>query len=197
VNNEGRQEAFLVSEKMKGLIKHLGMTIGKYAGLEIQNEVMKGEENEDLEWFICSMEKLDQLVDKKRRIDIMHDCGHNCAEVNKIQLQKLVGKRNKYDSLDNFLKAQMDKPSNIMRIEQEGERIFQYYSPRKYRSGVRCFCAPWRNLPDGKTISDTWCYCSEGFVERLWEGYVGKPVKVELLESTLKGAKECKFEIRF
>jgi len=46
-----------------------------------------------------------------------------------------------------------------------------------------------------QTISSTYCLCSRGFVQKYWEGIVGKPLTVELLESCLCGARECKFAI--
>jgi predicted hydrocarbon binding protein len=44
-------------------------------------------------------------------------------------------------------------------------------------------------------MSPTYCLCSRGFVQKYWEGIVGKPLTVELLESCLTGARECKFAI--
>jgi hypothetical protein len=191
-----------MSKRIKGLADNFGETIGAHAGVEAQEQVMErssvlknGLDEEVLNWFIGAVEKLDDLVDRTTCVQIMRECGHNCAEVNKKSLQRLIAKREKYDSLNDFLDAEIGKPSRIMRIERQGSKIIQVYSPRSQGAGLRCFCGPWRNLPDEKKVSETWCQCSAGFVEKLWEGYAAKPVRVKLLESALQGHAECKFEI--
>jgi predicted hydrocarbon binding protein len=45
-------------------------------------------------------------------------------------------------------------------------------------------------------MSKTYCHCAEGFVKKYWETVVGKPVGVQLVESAVSGASECKFAIR-
>jgi predicted hydrocarbon binding protein len=44
-------------------------------------------------------------------------------------------------------------------------------------------------------MSPTYCLCSRGFVQKYWEGIVGRSLKVDLLGSCLSGAQECKFAI--
>jgi len=55
---------------------------------------------------------------------------------------------------------------------------------------MRCYCGLFRELPTEET-----CNCSKGFVEKYWEAVLQKPVKVDLLQSAISGAKECKFAI--
>jgi predicted hydrocarbon binding protein len=52
-----------------------------------------------------------------------------------------------------------------------------------------------RDLPNEETVSKTYCNCARGFVEKFWENVLGKPVKVDLLQSVVSGDKECKFAI--
>ena len=52
-----------------------------------------------------------------------------------------------------------------------------------------------RGLPEDKTVSLTYCQCSRGLVEKTWELILGRPVQVEILESAISGATECKFVI--
>ncbi len=44
-------------------------------------------------------------------------------------------------------------------------------------------------------ISPTLCYCSTGWYRRLWEGVLGKPVRVKLLRCMTRGADSCQFAI--
>jgi predicted hydrocarbon binding protein len=48
--------------------------------------------------------------------------------------------------------------------------------------------------PEGE-ISPTYCHCSKGFVKKLWKTVLEKPVEVELIQSAIPGANECKFVI--
>jgi predicted hydrocarbon binding protein len=60
---------------------------------------------------------------------------------------------------------------------------------------MRCYCGLLRALPEGETVSKTYCNCSKGFVEKYWEAVLQKPVKVDVLQSAVSGASECKFAI--
>jgi hypothetical protein len=44
-------------------------------------------------------------------------------------------------------------------------------------------------------ISPTFCYCSAGFKKQFWDAALGQPVKVEVVESILKGDSVCTFII--
>jgi predicted hydrocarbon binding protein len=39
------------------------------------------------------------------------------------------------------------------------------------------------------------CYCSEGFAEKMFSAVAGFPVRAEVTESILRGAKSCKYRI--
>ena len=60
---------------------------------------------------------------------------------------------------------------------------------------MRCYCALVKDLPAGEAISQTYCHCSKAFVKTLWEAVLGKPVSVDLLESAVSGASDCRFRI--
>jgi hypothetical protein len=185
-----------------GQIRHFRGTIEEYAGKEITYKVLEGSDGisraskgEVYEWVLRALERFDKLVDEKTRIKIMEECGYNCVKINQSHIDQMKKKRDKFDTLEDFIEAEIMNPSKIQRIEREGDRIFQIYSPKNYGKGWRCFCGLWRNLPDDKKTSSTWCHCSKAFVEKTWEMYAGKPVRVELVESSISGGKECKFEI--
>jgi len=60
---------------------------------------------------------------------------------------------------------------------------------------LRCYCALIKDLPEGETISQTYCLCSKAFVQTLRETAIDRPVTVEILESAVSGASECRFRI--
>jgi len=74
-------------------------------------------------------------------------------------------------------------------LNDEDERMKRYYS---------CYCAWVRGaIKNGteKEISPNFCYCSTGFTKKYWDIIFDQPIKIELIESPLSGALECKFAI--
>ena len=67
----------------------------------------------------------------------------------------------------------------------------------RYRRYYACHCPFVREaILRGETdISANWCYCSGGFVKYPYEVILGKELKVDLLQSVLKGDSVCRFAI--
>jgi hypothetical protein len=64
------------------------------------------------------------------------------------------------------------------------------------RREMYCHCNRIRDaVTKGIDISETYCYCGAGFYQNIWETILEKPVKIELLESILKGDDFCKYRI--
>ena len=91
--------------------------------------------------------------------------------------------------------AEIQKPPKGMRFEREGNVLIQYYTPRTFGGGMRCYCSLIRGLPENETAPITYCQCSRGFVQKYWEGILGRPVQVELGDTAISGANECRFTI--
>ena len=73
---------------------------------------------------------------------------------------------------------------------------FNLLTIQAVHSGVaitRCGCPIAEKSPEG--LSGTFCQCSVGFVRAMFSGYLGKPVRVELLEALKHGGKTCRFKI--
>lgn len=190
-----------MAEDDVGIITEIGRIVGQAAGEEVKKKIMEGSEGtadaspeEVAQWLKNAIEKLDTLVDEKTRTKIMETCGFNCAEMNKSHIERAQAKREKFKTLEEFFEAEEKNPSQGTRLVREGDVVYQYYDPRS-SFNVRCFCSIWRGLPDDENVSLTWCHCSKGFVMKLWEAYLGNPARVEVLESSVSGAKECKFAI--
>lgn len=68
--------------------------------------------------------------------------------------------------------------------------------PEKKRA-LYCHCPIIGEAIGTKTkISPTYCYCGAGFYKGIWEYILQQPVKVEVLESVLKGDDVCRIAIR-
>ena len=178
--------------------------IEKYAGEKISKKVMEGSEDitektgkkEAALWTKTAIDRLDASVDENTRIQIMNACGSNCAEINKRVIQKAVERRSKFKTIEEFLKAEQQKPQKGTKIQRQDNQLFHIYTPQAFTHPMRCYCGLVRDLPKEVTMPKTYCHCAEGFVKKYWEAVLQKPVKVALLESTLSGASECKFAVQ-
>ena len=64
------------------------------------------------------------------------------------------------------------------------------------KRAIYCHCPRVREaLKRGVQISPTYCYCGAGFYKGIWEEILQKPVKVEVLESVMRGDDVCKIAI--
>lgn len=180
----------------------IGDFVEQYAGREAREKVMEGvvelagvsDEAKSL-WVKGAMERLDELLDEETAVKVMVGCGHACARINGVAVKMGVEKRMKYGSVEEYLEAEQRDPIPGTRLEREGDVLHQYYMPNTFREGLRCFCSRISSLPADQTISTTYCNCSKGYAEKFWEAVLGMPVKVELVQSTMTGADECKFTI--
>jgi len=146
-------------------------------------------------WVKGAMDRLDALVDEKTRTNIMENCGYSCALHNKAVIERAKSKRKKYKGLEEFLEAEQKNPMAGTKLAREGDNLLWYFTPRSFRTPMRCFCGLLRGLPQNEKISRSYCNCSKGFVKKYWEGVLGRPVDVDMLQSAVSGAKECKFSI--
>ena len=142
-----------------------------------------------------AMERLENSVEEKDRIQALQSFGYNCAQKNRRVIDRAVTRRKKYSSVENFLVAELKKPIKGTRLERDGRILYQYYTPKTFTKPMRCYCGLLRGLPPSEKVSLTYCNCSKGFVEKYWEAVLQKPVKVDLIQSTISGAEECKFVI--
>ena len=122
----------------------------------------------------------------------MERCGHECADMNSA-VESAVEKRKQFASLDEYLDAEQQESHTGYRVERDGQILYVYYTPGDM--GKRCYCSLWHGLQNDETVTPTWCNCSRSHVEKIWSGVLGKPVEVELLESCIAGAQECKFSV--
>ena len=125
----------------------------------------------------------------------MKDCGYTCNAMNKKDTEEAKEMRRLCANEEEYLDKFLTPPGNGIRYERDGNTLIQYYTPGKYKQGLRCYCSLMGGLPAGATASPTYCQCSRGFVEKHWEYVLGRPVKVEFGKTAISGSDECKFII--
>ena len=149
------------------------------------------------QWVKESIARLDESVDEATRGEIMHGNGVNCANHNVGVVKAAIKRRGKYRSLGDFIDAEVKTPQKGTSIERDGDALILSYLPRLYSHPMRCFCGLVKSLPEGETMSLTYCKCSVAFVETWWSAIIGKPVDVKLLESAITGSDKCRFRIKW
>jgi hypothetical protein len=187
-----------------GVLIAMEKCLEEVAGKSIAEKVMQGSEKitentaktTTALWVKNAIERLDASADEKTKMQVMQNCGYNCAKKNSKVIEKAVARRKKFASIDDFLVAEQKKPPMGTRLAREGNIVYQTYTPQTFTRPMRCYCSLLRQLPKQETVSVTYCNCSKGFVEKYWEALLQKHVKVDLLQSAISGAKECTFAIR-
>jgi hypothetical protein len=192
-----------MASRNDGPLRQIGAQIEKFAGKKVREKVMKDSQAavaltdpEKLAlWVKDAMGRLDALTAPSRRKQIMTACGHECIAHNSRVLENGKKRRSKFATEEAFLAHEIKKPSRGVRYEKTGDVLIQYYVPGSYRKGLRCYCSLVQALPKGVTASPTYYLCALGFTEKYWEGVLGRPVRVEMGETAITGAEECRFTI--
>lgn len=64
------------------------------------------------------------------------------------------------------------------------------------RAEAYCHCPRIRRIfKEGGALDHRYCYCGGGYYKALWEDITGKPVRIEILKSLLKGDGVCSFKV--
>jgi predicted hydrocarbon binding protein len=181
------------------LQNYLEQVMDKSAAAEImqgsEHITEKSDKKETAQWTKNAMKRFEDLADEKTRVQVMQNCGYNCAKKNKKIIEKAMQRREKYNSTDDFIIAEQKNPIKGTRLVREGNILYYYYTPQTFTRPMRCYCSLFKGLPSKETVSLTYCNCSKGFVEKYWEAILQKPTKVDLIQSAISGTKECKFAI--
>ena len=158
---------------------------------------------ERTKWIKSAMDRLDDLYDEKTRNQILIDtCPHSYP---KTRIKKMKAEFERLGNLDDLL--------DLMRQDTSwgGGSFYDYpvrkdnviyitkvpFSPKAYQSAktndekrlAYCHCSLVKRSKEN--ISSTFCCCSGGWVQQLWEGIFEMPVDVMLAESLLKGDDRC------
>jgi len=181
-------------------------------------EVMKyGEEltsdssvDKRFRWTKDVMERLDELADENQKYDILSSCAHVFPreQIEKLRTVYEGEKARTGQSLkgvDAVIEFMSEDPGWGESPVREGNIIYSAKKPRNpvgyeeaeteaERNKAYCFCPLVRNHLDGG-MPDFFCYCGSGWFRQQWEGAIGKPVKIEIVKSILKGDELCRFAI--
>jgi effector-binding domain-containing protein len=157
-----------------------------------------------------SMIKSAERLGDDKCYDVVSRCAHRFP---KSQISKLSNVYKKvYREGGDFLKAvdaviefMADDPGWGEKPLRKGNIIYSSKTPRDPKSFEKattteekrkayCFCPIIRERLD-KGMPAAFCYCGAGWYRQQWEGAISRPVKIEIVESLLKGDDRCQFAI--
>jgi hypothetical protein len=219
----------------KSWISKFSACLDEIAGSKIRKKVLEGGEKlssdsspeEIIEWTKQAMHRLDALVDKKKRIEIMTGCACRYPESELEEIRRAYEETGNIDQVHEMLKQKfVSFLKNTLKLNEqlveyimnrgwglagvrEGDRIIASKIPKssnlveymkeedpEKRRALYCHCPRIRDAVEARVkISPTYCYCGAGFYKAIWEYILQQPVKVELLESVLRGDDVCKIAI--
>ncbi len=141
------------------------------------------------------MRQLDATLPKDARDRLMAGCGRACFE-------DANGPRKDPPSPEQarqFVEKITSRvgPGNVRRAGGETIVRFEFTrNPRGLQTADRyCLCPIMEDAP--RDVSPTYCQCSTGYVQEIFERGTGTPARVTVLDSVLRGGTSCVFEVRF
>ncbi len=195
-------------------IEILLQRIEKIAGQEMKEKVQEGKEKLPLPstakakreistWIAHAIERLDALVDEKKRNEILvATCPHTYPKKRIREMKTLFEQLKSIDKLVEEMSKDMswggvpyyDYPKrvgNLIHITKVpfNPRAHKNAETEQEKKNAYCHC-PIVKKTDMK-MSSTICCCSGGWDKQLWEGILGEPLRVELTKSILRGDECC------
>lgn len=152
-------------------------------------------------WVNCALERLEAQTTEQQRFDILSRCAH-VFSTRRMARVRAVYERNL--DVDEALKAMAEDPDWYEKPTRDGDIIYVTKVPRN-RQGYEeasneaerrthyCHCALVRQRPGD--VHPAFCYCASGWYRQIWEGILGKPVRVQILKSLTRGDETCQFAI--
>jgi len=163
------------------------------------------------QWVKQALERLDGLADEGQKYDLLSSCAHvfPAEQVGKLKAVYEDTRARTGDALQavDAVIAFMDgDPGWQKGSRREGRIVYAAKNPRdpqtyeKAQSEAEkkqayCFCPIVRSHLD-QGMPTSFCYCGAGWYRRQWEGAIGKPVTIEVVQSILQGDDVCQFAIR-
>jgi hypothetical protein len=215
-NPEGNQiELHFVIHDWNGL---LDRNLTRVLGEESRQEVMTGSEAlsvgssipERFEWTKGMVQKLDTMADDDQRYEIFSRCAHvfpksQIAKLGVVFEETRSQTGDPWRAVDAVIDFMIADPGWGVQPVRQGTTIYASKNPRNpegyaqaqtdaERKRAYCFCPLIRDHLDSG-MSDTFCYCSAGWERQQWEGAIGRPVRVDVVRSLLKGNNLCEFAI--
>ncbi len=164
-------------------------------------------------WVLGALNRLDESVPCERtRACVLNGCAHHYPKVQLLRMKaayeeegdilRFIERLNRNDDLfPSRIFWKDDGPRNVVYTEKlvppwNREAYEQATDPveKRYYS---CFCSLVKEvIRTGEGLSPTFCNCSAGWYVQMWETILDRrPIRVDVVESILRGDDRCVFAI--
>lgn len=180
--------------------------------------------NKFIDFTINALNTIDTIIPEDVRKKILNGCSciHPIAKLKPIKdqfaldhdsskahamLQKLFESELKEMEIDQKFKDEINKRDfgiagrkvrDIIVVKKIPNEIENYFNSKdiKQKRASYCHCPIIKKIiQNDKQISETYCNCGAGYYKGIWEYITDKEVRVDVLETVLKGNDSCKFSI--
>jgi len=157
-------------------------------------------------WIQGAIERLDALSDDaEKKCEVVSHCAHVFPQERIEHLRAIYHGRGEIDDvlhemyLDDFWYERPVRKGNIiyMRKNPYNPVAFEKAATPAERRKAYCHCPfvhPYLDTVPAK-LSPTFCFCGAGWYRRLWEGVLERPVRLEQVETLVRGNEQCTFTI--
>jgi len=198
--------------------KLLVENMDKVLGAELQQKITEGMEaleietplEKKFEWLVGMLKKLEEVTDESQRFDIISGCAHffpeeMISELHEVFLEALKNGPSMIEAVDQTLEYMKThkgwgsvpfRKGNVLYTTKNPNNPKAFAEAKTHKEKIKayCFCPIIRDNLD-KDIPVTFCNCGAGWPKQIWEGVLGKSLKVEIVKSLTQGDEECQFAV--
>lgn len=165
---------------MPNRIQRIIESIKANAGKDIYERIKNTCGETDVKAILAELEK---ACGAEGVAQVMKPCGYQCIPDSFITRVQALHAESK--DLDDFLRLMNEKNIGGKFHIKDGKIIGIY---------EKCYCGLAKKV---KGLSPLFCYCAEGWYEKLFSSVLGKPVVAKKLRTILDGSGRCEFEISY
>ena len=156
-------------------------------------------------WIQGAIQRLDALTgDEEQKCQMVSQCAHVFPQERIDHLRAIY----EHGGVDHVLVEMYHDPFWYERPVRRGNVLYMRknpFDPEGYQKAATpaerrkayCHCPLVHPYLDEipAQLSPTFCYCGAGWYRRLWEGILSQPVKIEHVETLLRGSHQCTLSI--
>jgi hypothetical protein len=147
-----------------------------------QLELLKSQKEFIQNWLTDLLDTMDKVLDRETKVKLIEGCGKGCF--NRHKFKQDIAARGK-DNLDELIKAYKQN----FEIWKDGDIVHIRYG----EVSSQCYC-PAANYRVSKE-NDVHCECTRMTHQTVFETALGRPFKVDIVESLRRGGKTCHFAV--
>jgi len=136
-----------------------------------------------LNWVNDLMDTMDKVLDEETYIKLIEGCGRGCY--NRHQFKKDISNAAE-DNLDKLLIAYKKN----FEVWKEGDIVHIRYGEKS----PGCYCPVLKN--HAYNTKGLHCNCTKATHQAIFENALGRPFKVDILESIRRGGQTCHFLVQ-